>query len=230
MAANPYDIPEMLLSLMNAYPEDQLGESVFLASSLPLPHTAQKQTKAPSNPTDTFGNFPNEVQTMILSYLSSKDIGSLRLASRSFRQLPKSLFLELIKKELPWFWEFAELKELYAKYWAKLGHDDDEENQEAAAARLEEERQKTRKVNWLEVYKMLIRLKNSILGIKNRARIWGVTEEIVERIRMLQERLDVDEDDLVPYYLTEAEAEAAPKPGIHDGFDCPRCKIYQING
>jgi len=65
---------------------------------------------------------------MLLSHLSSKDIGNLRLAARSFRQLPKQLFLRLIQDELPWFWEFDELKVADDEYWRRLYSEHDPED------------------------------------------------------------------------------------------------------
>ncbi|KAL5320364.1 hypothetical protein ACEPPN_011165 [Leptodophora sp. 'Broadleaf-Isolate-01'] len=75
------------------------GESVFCEISSPG-----------ENKTDPFRLLPAELKTMIRSDLSSQDIASLRLVSRSFRYLPKQLFLQLIEKEMPWFWEFDELE------------------------------------------------------------------------------------------------------------------------
>jgi hypothetical protein len=42
---------------------------------------------------------------MVIEHLGSKDIASLRVASRSFRHLPYTLWHRLIKKEMPWIWE-----------------------------------------------------------------------------------------------------------------------------
>jgi len=221
LAANPYDIPEMLFSLINAYWEHPYGELVFHIGSF-TPYQA-----ANTSSSDTFIRFPVEVQTMVLSHLSSKEIGSLRLASRSFRQLPKSLFLDLIKKELPWFWEFDELMELDAKYRAKVGHDN---NDEMAKAHLEEERSKIKKVNWLTIYKHLIVLRRSILGVRNRARIWSVAEHIVERIGMLKDRLGVDDEDVLPFDLVDGEVMMGGPHKKYPGYDCSRCTILQITG
>ena len=42
---------------------------------------------------------------MLLDKLSSKDIANLRLVSRAFRQLPKLLFMKLLREDMPWLWE-----------------------------------------------------------------------------------------------------------------------------
>jgi hypothetical protein len=44
-------------------------------------------------------------------------IVNLKLASRSFRQLPKLLFLRLFKEALSWFLEFDELRAVDDRYW-----------------------------------------------------------------------------------------------------------------
>jgi hypothetical protein len=54
---------------------------------------------------DLFGKLPEELRDMVLAPLSSADIANLRLASRSFRHLPFTLWHDLIKKEMPWIWE-----------------------------------------------------------------------------------------------------------------------------
>jgi hypothetical protein len=123
---------------------------------------------------------------MILSQLSSRDIGSLRLASRSFRQLPKQLFFRLIQDELPWFWEFDELKAADDEFWKRFYSDQDPESSSERIKR-SKEGNFTTDVNWLEVYKKLCSLKKGTLGVRNRARIWNVLEEVVARISRLRE-------------------------------------------
>jgi hypothetical protein len=54
---------------------------------------------------DQFDRLPVELQTQILDLLPSKDIASLRLASRVFTQLPISYFQSLLLREHPWLWE-----------------------------------------------------------------------------------------------------------------------------
>ncbi|KAF7540049.1 hypothetical protein G7054_g1643 [Neopestalotiopsis clavispora] len=56
-------------------------------------------------PGDTFARLPRELLLMMLDPLDSKDIANLRLASRSFYQLPQSVFRTLILRECPWLWE-----------------------------------------------------------------------------------------------------------------------------
>ena len=46
---------------------------------------------------------------MIVDYLPSKDIASLRLASATFRALPYTLFRRLLFEDMPWLWEAREM-------------------------------------------------------------------------------------------------------------------------
>jgi hypothetical protein len=66
--------------------------------------TILESTKGPSH-TDPFHRLPVELRTEVLDHLSSKDIASLRLASRVFCQLPVSYFQTLLRHECPWLWE-----------------------------------------------------------------------------------------------------------------------------
>lgn len=63
----------------------------------------------PPAETDIFSTLPPELRTEILRGLPARDIASLRLASRSFRALPASLFKDLIRREMPYFWEIDDL-------------------------------------------------------------------------------------------------------------------------
>jgi hypothetical protein len=66
--------------------------------------TISESMKEPSH-ADPFNRLPVELRNEILNDLSSKDIASLRLASRVFCQLPISYFQTLLRRECPWLWE-----------------------------------------------------------------------------------------------------------------------------
>lgn len=162
---------------------------------------------------------------MILSQLSSEEIGSLRLASRSFRQLPKQLFLRLIQDELPWFWEFQELTAADDEFWRRLYRD--QYLAKSGLPRLDERIRRsqegnfTRDVNWREVYKKLCSLRKGILGVRNRARIWNVVEEVVARIGRLRE------EGWSQVELTDKERQ----DGVFKNWlYCPRCDYAQVVG
>jgi hypothetical protein len=56
-------------------------------------------------PGDVFARLSFELRLEVLSYLGSRDIANLRLVTRVFRQLPQSLFHQLLLREAPWLWE-----------------------------------------------------------------------------------------------------------------------------
>lgn len=189
------------------------------------------------NLTDPFLRLPVELKNMVLSHLSSRDIARLRLVSRSFRQLPKQLFFRLIMDELPWFWEFDELKQLDDDWWREWFKNDNPEKQRPEHAnRIKKSREGnfTENVNWLAVYRQLVVLKKGILGVRNRARIWYLVEEVVQRIADLRQRLAEHPADLsklplggdedFPVKPTEPEVEVGL---VKNGLYCPRCQFFQ---
>lgn len=188
------------------------------------------------NPTDTFSIMPAELKSLILSHLSSTDIGRLRLASRSFRQLPKRLFLRLIQDELPWFWEFNELKQMDDAWWREWFKNDDPKNpqrteEQASRIRKSREGNFTEGVNWLLVYKQLCILKKGMLGVRNRVRIWSVVEQVVQRISDLRETLtDLSTHNLRSHgeFSVEPTLDEMDKGLVRNNIYCPRCEVYQI--
>ena len=56
---------------------------------------------------------------MIIDYLPSEDIASLRLTSPAFRQLPIILFRRLLIEDMPWFWEAQEVQ-VVTRDWYKM--------------------------------------------------------------------------------------------------------------
>ena len=159
---------------------------------------------------------------MVLSHLSSKDIGNLRLASRTFRQLPNRLFFRLVQDELPWFWEIDELRAACAEYCERLYNMQNPLLSQLLSVHAVRERKLLeRDMNWLEVYKKLCLLKKAMLGVRNRARIWTVVEEVVARIARLREK---GWSQVEP---TNGERESGL---VNNGPYCPRCNPEQIEG
>ena len=62
-----------------------------------------------TSPEDLFSEFPVEITSLIMDYLSSKDIANLRLCTRRVRQLPNILFRRLALQEMPWMWEMKDM-------------------------------------------------------------------------------------------------------------------------
>jgi hypothetical protein len=75
---------------------------------------------------------------MVLFQLMPKDIANIRLVSRSFNQLPGYLFIHLIKRHMPWFWEADELENWIEASWSKISESDI--------------RGRTANINWVRIY------------------------------------------------------------------------------
>ena len=69
---------------------------------------------------DPFLSVPMEVTSMVLEYLSSKDIASLRFATRAVRQVPQLMFRRLLLEDMPWMWEVEQIKALTHAGWNQL--------------------------------------------------------------------------------------------------------------
>jgi hypothetical protein len=60
--------------------------------------------RTPAISGDIFDKLPEELRDIVLVDLGSQDVANLRVASRSFRHLPYTLWRDLMKKEMPWIW------------------------------------------------------------------------------------------------------------------------------
>ncbi|PVH69996.1 hypothetical protein DL98DRAFT_521866 [Cadophora sp. DSE1049] len=193
--ANPVDVPGLMLHLYSFYLTEPAGNNISL-----------ERPSSQENGTDNFRLLPVELRTMILSNLSSKDISSLRQVSRSFQCLPKQLFLQLIRRELPWFWEFDELEAFMEKVRVDF-------NKMVGMPERD-----IHPFNWYVLYKQLCLAKKNILGVRNRVRVWDVVEAIVERIQRLRDGLGEGDD--LSVLPTEKEKEDVV---VHCGLYCTRC-------
>lgn len=111
MAANPVKIPGFKLVMRGTYREETpMGDGTFfdVLARNPVPDDTVQKTM--NNCFDPFYTMPLEIKNAVLLHLSSKDISALRLASRSFHQIPEAIFRKLIKEEMSWFWEVDEMK------------------------------------------------------------------------------------------------------------------------
>jgi hypothetical protein len=79
---------------------------------------------------DVFSSLPLELRFQTLSYLASSDIASLRLASRTFRQLPVLTWRDLLVKEMPYLWEVW--SDDLPFIWATVTFEDVVEHEKAA--------------------------------------------------------------------------------------------------
>lgn len=117
LAANPVLMPRLKEVLEAAIIPEEAGTVIDMSSSPFGDDTRQEQMPDyPPEMDDWFLAFPRELTMIVMDYLCSKDIASLRLASRAFRHLPMSLWLRLLREELPSLWEAFDSAEPYL--WA----------------------------------------------------------------------------------------------------------------
>ncbi|KAF5681223.1 hypothetical protein FHETE_12 [Fusarium heterosporum] len=97
LVANPCFVPglESLLSSTKSSRDSGHKQSKITLSSV------VSDTKHP----DVFLRLPAEIRLLLLLELSYKDIANLRLASRTFLDLPQSLFYHLTMRDTPWLYE-----------------------------------------------------------------------------------------------------------------------------
>jgi hypothetical protein len=181
-----------------------------------------EELEMPATPGDPFGKLPKELRDMVLEDLGSKDIASLRVASRSFRDLPNTLWHDLMKKEMPWIWEawtdrpypfmsrttenevIAHSESIDGLVQAAEALSPGSEQREVLEQRIARRDTKFRKphpveqldrlrTDWHYLYCQLQREWKNIKGLQNRERICKAAEFVVRRIAMPDEDLSVAE-------------------------------------
>jgi len=212
VAANPLQVPALTAILEAAR---RPHEGFDASKNSPF---GAKEVTGTSNTQDVFGKLPSELRDMVVSSLNSKEIANLRLASRTFRHLPITLWHDLLKKEAPWVWEAwsdrpypymscttedeleARDQAVKARVHAIQGLGDEQKaNQKKLIIQKERQFREPRavqqldrlKTDWHYLYCQLAREWKNIKGLQNRERIWKTIEFIVRRIA------DPDEED--PY-------------------------------
>ena len=120
LAANPINIPGLPALLKNS--QSRFG---FYSEGMPDPESERSPSSENSEgihsgSADPFRSLPREITGMVQEYLSSKDIASLRLASRACRRIPSLLFRKLLLEEMPWMWEVEEIINGRFAFWHQL--------------------------------------------------------------------------------------------------------------
>ncbi|KAI9043026.1 F-box protein [Aspergillus affinis] len=183
LAANPFYVPrlrEIFKQAMDTEPSFSQQDSVFKAGPL---DSGSEDTNEP------FARLPPELRNMILDSLDPKDIASLRLASRTFYDLPASLFHSLIKKEMPWLWEVWDNEPPF--FWATVNESDIRANGIMDGSSNEESRVIGHNIdvqehlrqwtlpkplvsttNWYIIYRDIKKHWTDLKGLRNRRRIW----------------------------------------------------------
>lgn len=204
LAADPLHIPA-LIALFKAAVRPQ--GSFDVRSS---PFTACPTTS--SHKSDVFARLPEELRDIVLSELISKDIANLRLASRTFRHLPATLWHDLMTKEMPWIWEAwtdrpypglarttrNELEAVDNALHVQIEALEALEGDQQAAIREARSEHKKRydkllkpravqrlhrlQIDWYWLYCQINREWEKIRGLQNRERIWKTLELVVRRI------------------------------------------------
>ena len=110
LVANPIQILSLasLINKVGAYGEDIVFGQKNTRTSNQSDTSNEPMVLKPRS-SDPFETLPAEVACMVTDCLSSKDIASLRLATRYFRQLPRAIFRRLLFEDMPWFWEAEHL-------------------------------------------------------------------------------------------------------------------------
>ena len=184
LAANPLEIPALTAILEAA------RRPHFDARNSPF--GAGEATAAYTDSSDSFGKLPSELRDMVLASLGSKDIASLRLASRSFYHLPNTLWHDLILKEMPWIWE-AWSDRPYP-FMACTTKQEIREHLQSG----QDDFRKPRKVkqldrlqtDWYNLYRQIAQEWKNIQGLQNRERIWKSIEYVIRRVENPDEDVD----------------------------------------
>lgn len=113
LAANPTWISDL-------YPI--LWSSVHREPSFSTQNGAFDVPNTTPEPQDIFSTLPGELKQEVLVHLGTPDIANLRMASRSFRQLPILLWRRLLQEEMPWLWEVLDFHAPYK--WATVSVSD----------------------------------------------------------------------------------------------------------
>lgn len=108
LVANPIHVPD--LSKLLDLPMSSTHSSITFAHKQAendgiSGNSRDRNGLEPDLVSDPFERLAAEITAMILGNLGSKDICNLRLASRSFRELPTILFRRLLLDDMPWMWE-----------------------------------------------------------------------------------------------------------------------------
>jgi hypothetical protein len=152
LVANPIFIPALKPIIESSKTND---ESFSLdASPFPQRTTRREGVDTP----DPFSTCPKEIIYHIIGHLNSPDIANLRLSSRAFEHLPISIWHDLLKREMPFFYE-AWSPDAKPSYWATADAADMKARQEAEA-KFGEERSHARTIirqNMPEVYQEWIK-------------------------------------------------------------------------
>lgn len=167
LAANPCFVPE-ISSIVSKVRRDP--------STTRADVTTDAATEDVSG--DLFLRLPYDIRHSIALLLTFKDLPNLRCASGAFRGLPQSLFYAMLRREMPWFYEAW--CELPLSRWATTTAASLREGEWAEDVIMEPLDRATN--DWEALGAELSQNGMTVLGLRNRRRIWKDCEEILRRI------------------------------------------------
>jgi hypothetical protein len=177
LAANPCFVPGLDSILSSTQALEKFDEDYSrLTPTAILPKTT---------PMDPFSRLPPEIRLSILSLLDFKDVANLRLTSRVFLQLPKSLFHQLTISNTPWLYEAW--SSLPLSFWAATTPAELEMERNIEVPRTPRPTTSVTsldlaKTDWFHLQTEISRNWQKLPGLQNRRRIWKDCEEILDRV------------------------------------------------
>ncbi|RDW86796.1 uncharacterized protein DSM5745_03438 [Aspergillus mulundensis] len=156
-----------------------------------------KAVPAPKGVTEKgpFTALPQEIRSMILTNLVSKDIHNLRLAfPTSFQHLPNTGWKHLLQEDMPWVWEAWSSEPPY--FWATVTQQDIEKHcqEDSVPGHTIDVNKRISNppwawkvpphstTDWRMLYENIKRETREIRGLRNRMRIWRNLEEAVKGV------------------------------------------------
>ncbi|CZT40667.1 uncharacterized protein RSE6_00306 [Rhynchosporium secalis] len=225
LVANPVEIPGLKLAMRGIYAETPKGDNEFVSKECSGPNSKRsaelQRHQHDTNPSDIL---PTEIKNKFYSKLSPEELANLRHSPRSLHQLLKQVFRQVIEEEYPWFWEIDEVRnEVESQYHDDFmeQYGDDLDLLEGifppawflfVKARMEK---KPMDINWDQVYQQLKVMEKGFLGLRNRARIWNVAEEVVAKIEGIGKGSEAAFGGLVVY-----PKDMAGKDGDEKHYSC----------
>ncbi|KAJ5749162.1 uncharacterized protein N7511_010858 [Penicillium nucicola] len=217
LVANPLyvpGLPELLISAVN-------GESSDKHFGGRQKDRSSEATRARSRPSqhrrvNLLSSMPLEIRLMIIDFLGSDDVTRLRAASRTFTNLPSSVWYRLTREEMPWLWEAWDESECThsPQIWTRVSTAQVKsilKSRKLLSNVLSADYMKYKAAekaaeywlpmpcdmpnqvdlprlgtDWRVVFTQIKQNWRRLKGLQNRRRIWTDVEEIIRRIRNLE--------------------------------------------
>ncbi|KAJ5667760.1 uncharacterized protein N7477_006330 [Penicillium maclennaniae] len=204
LAANPLYVPDLPAFLMDFDGEKTEKVEYGIQS---VQDTEYSPSPSQSCGSDILASLPLDIRLLLVDYLESVDITSLRMASKAFTKLPNGIWYRLVRMKMPWLWEAwggsshipspwttmtaNEVKVLYherRRYSDLLGGEYTPVEgitdfllplPSTVPDQVKLSREKT---DWHRLYTEIKRNWPKLKGLRNRKRIWEDVADIIQRI------------------------------------------------